>query len=56
MLQRIAEGLGNKEIAQALHIAPRTVESHRANLMKKLGVHKASSLVRLAVREELVAP
>ncbi len=56
VLQRIAEGLGNKEIAQALHISPRTVESHRASLMKKLGVHKASSLVRIAIREELVAP
>ena len=56
MLQQIAEGLGNKEIAEALHISPRTVESHRASLMKKLGVHKASGLVRIAIREELVAP
>jgi len=56
VLQRIAEGLGNKEIADVLHISPRTVESHRASLMKKLGVNKASSLVRLAIREELVAP
>ena len=56
VLQRIAEGLGNKEIAEALCISPRTVESHRASLMKKLGVHKASSLVRIAIREELVAP
>ena len=56
VLQRIAEGLSNKEIAEALHISPRTVESHRAKVMKKLGVHKASSLVRVAIREELVAP
>lgn len=56
VLQRIAEGLGNKEIACALHISPRTVESHRASLMKKLDVHKASSLVRIAIREEIVAP
>jgi DNA-binding NarL/FixJ family response regulator len=56
VLQRVAEGLGNKEIAEALSISPRTVESHRASLMKKLGVHKASSLVRIAIREELVAP
>jgi len=56
VLQRIAEGLANKEIAEALHISARTVESHRASLMKKLGVHKASGLVRIAIREELVAP
>ena len=56
VLQQIAEGLGNKEIAEALQISPRTVESHRASLMKKLGVHKASGLVRIAIREELVAP
>ena len=54
MLQQIAEGLGNREIAEALQISPRTVESHRASLMKKLGVHKASTLVRIAIREELV--
>ena len=56
VLQRIAEGLGNKETAAALHISPRTVESHRANLMKKLGIRNTSGLVRVAIREELVAP
>lgn len=56
VLGRIAEGLGNKEIADALRISPRTVESHRANLMRKLRVHKASSLVRIAIREELDVP
>jgi len=56
VLQRIAEGLSNKEVASALHISVRTVESHRASLMKKLGVHKSSSLVRFAIREDLVAP
>ena len=54
VLQQIAEGLGNREIAEALQISPRTVESHRASLMKKLGVHKASTLVRIAIREDLV--
>jgi DNA-binding NarL/FixJ family response regulator len=56
VLQRIAEGLTNKDIADALHISTRTVESHRANLMKKLDVHNASGLVRVAIREDLVAP
>jgi two-component system response regulator NreC len=56
VLQCVAEGLGNKEIAKELNISSRTVESHRAKLMKKLGVHNASSLVRVAIREDLVAP
>lgn len=56
VLQRIAEGQGSKEIAADLHVSQRTVESHRANLMRKLDVHKVSGLVRLAIREGLVAP
>ena len=56
VLQHIAEGRSTKEIAATLHISPRTAESHRASLMRKLEVHKVSSLVRIAIREELVAP
>ncbi len=56
VLQHIAEGRASKEIARVLHISPRTVDSHRSHLMRKLGVNKASSLVRIAIREELVAP
>jgi DNA-binding NarL/FixJ family response regulator len=56
VLQRIAEGLGSKEIASDLRLSRRTVESHRAHLMRKLGVHKTSALVRIAIREGLVAP
>jgi len=56
VLQHIAEGLGSKEIAGQLHLSSRTVDTHRANIMKKLGVHKTSGLVRFAIREGLVAP
>jgi len=56
ILQHIAEGLGSKEIAGQLHLSSRTVDTHRANIMKKLGVHKSSGLVRFAIREGLVAP
>lgn len=56
VLQLIADGQSNKEIAAELHISPRTAESHRASLMRKLGAHKVSSLVRIAIREELVSP
>ena len=56
VLQLIAEGMSSKEIAQQLDISVRTVESHRSNLMQKLGVHKASRLVRYAIREGLLLP
>jgi two-component system response regulator NreC len=56
ILQGIVEGLGSKEIAEQLCLSPRTVGTHRSNLMKKLGLHKTSALVRYAIREGLVAP
>jgi DNA-binding NarL/FixJ family response regulator len=56
ILQRLAEGLSAKEIGAELDISVRTVESHRASMMRKLGVHKAADLVRFAIREGLVAP
>ena len=56
VLQLIAEGYSSKEIAGMLGISLKTVESHRANLMDKLNIHKVSSLVRFAIRSGLVAP
>jgi len=55
VLQLVAEGLSSKEIATSLGISTRTVESHRANLMEKLDIHKISGLVRYAIREGLVS-
>lgn len=56
VLQLIAEGGSSKEIATQLGISTRTVESHRARLMEKLGIHKVSGLVRFAIREGLISP
>lgn len=56
ILQRIAEGQASKEIARELHLSQRTVECHRTHLMRKLGAHKLSTLVRIAIREGLLAP
>ncbi len=56
ILQRLAEGQSAKEIGKDLHISGRTAESHRANLMRKLNVKKTAGLVRIAIREGLVAP
>ncbi len=53
-LQLLAEGLSSKEIAQLMAVSVRTVESYRARLMEKLGLHKSAQLVRFAVREGLV--
>jgi len=54
VLRLIAEGLSAKEIAADLQISTKTVEAHRTSLMRKLGVRKATELVRYAVRHGLI--
>lgn len=54
VLTALAEGLGNKEIGERLSISPRTVDTHRTNLMRKLDTHSLAGLVRLAIRAGLV--
>jgi DNA-binding NarL/FixJ family response regulator len=56
VLQLIAEGNTNKDIAQQLDIDIKTVESHRLNLMKKLDLHGIAGLVRYAINIGLVQP
>lgn len=56
ILQLTAEGRGTKEIARLLRVSPRTIETHRANLMNKLNIHHTAGLVRFAVRVGLVPP
>jgi len=56
VLHLIAEGLSAKEVAVKLGISTKTVEAHRTSLMRKLGVRKATELVRYAVRHGLVEP
>ncbi len=55
VLQLIAEGHSSKAIAIRLKVSAKTVETHRANLMKQLGVHEVTGLVRYAVRMGLVS-
>jgi DNA-binding NarL/FixJ family response regulator len=50
----IAEGLANKEIADRLNVSVRTAEKHRQSVMDKLGVHKATELVKFAITHGLV--
>ena len=54
VLKAIAEGATNKEIGQQLHLSPRTVDAHRANIMKKLEIKKVTGLVRFALKTGLV--
>lgn len=56
VLQLIAEGLSAKEIGTELKISTKTVEAHRTSLMRKLGVRKATELVRYALRHGLIEP
>jgi DNA-binding NarL/FixJ family response regulator len=54
VLQLAAEGRGNPEIATRLAISVRTAETHRANLMRKLGLHNQTELVRDALRRGIL--
>lgn len=55
ILVLLAEGLGTKEIAYRLGLSSKTVETHRAQLMERLGVRDLASLVRYAVKTGLVS-
>jgi two-component system response regulator NreC len=56
VLQLIAEGKTNKEVAQILDLSLKTVDSHRCRLMEKLNVRGTAGLVRYAVRRGLIRP
>jgi DNA-binding NarL/FixJ family response regulator len=54
VLQLAAEGHSNPEIAEKLFISPRTAETHRTNLLRKLGLQTQTDLVRFAIRKGLI--
>jgi RNA polymerase sigma factor (sigma-70 family) len=54
VFQLVAEGLSSKEVGEVLHISPATVETHRAHLMEKLGIHSTAELVLCAVRKGVI--
>lgn len=55
IVQFLAEGKTNKEIAASLGISVRTIETHRANIMRKLNFNSLSELVRYAVRNKIIS-
>lgn len=54
VLKLIAEGNTNQEIADVLYLSRKTVESHRANIMRKLDLHDVTELVKYAIRKGLI--
>jgi two-component system, NarL family, response regulator NreC len=54
VLQMLAEGRSNKEVATLLDIGVSTVETHRANLMQKLNLHNTAEIVLYAVRKRII--
>ena len=54
IIQLIAEGNSNKAVAAALGISIKTADTHRTNLMRKLGIHSVSEIVRYAIRNKMI--
>jgi DNA-binding NarL/FixJ family response regulator len=56
IIKLLAEGYSNKQIADLLFLSTHTINTHRKNIMAKLGVNNAAGLVLFAVRENLISP
>jgi DNA-binding NarL/FixJ family response regulator len=55
VLQLLAEGRSNKEVATALNLSTATVETHRTHIMQKLDLHSAADIVLYAVRKKIIS-
>jgi len=56
LLSHLADGATNYEIADTLHISPKTVSRHRENIMKKLNLRNRTELVKFAIRKGIIKP
>ncbi|MBL4670334.1 MAG: response regulator transcription factor [Flavobacteriales bacterium] len=54
IIKAVSQGLTNKEIAEKLFISPRTADTHRTNIMRKLDLHNVAEIVRFAFQNKLV--
>jgi DNA-binding NarL/FixJ family response regulator len=54
VVQLLAEGHSSKKVGVALNISPKTVETHRANIMQKIDCHSVAGLVRYAIRNRII--
>jgi two-component system response regulator NreC len=50
----VAEGYTNPQIAEMLHVSPKTVDGHRTRLMSKLDLHNRTEVVKYALRKQLI--
>jgi DNA-binding NarL/FixJ family response regulator len=55
VLQSVAEGKTNQEVADALFISIKTVETHKTNILEKLGLRNTAELVRYAIKNEIIS-
>ena len=55
VLELLADGRTAKEIASRLNLSPKTIETHRQNIMEKLGISNTAELVKYAIREGLTS-
>lgn len=55
ILQLLAEGRSNKDVASTLNLSPNTVETHRTRIMQKLDLHNSADIVLYAVRKKIIA-
>ena len=55
VLQLLAQGKSNKEVAQVLSLSPHTVETHRTHFMQKLGLHNTAEIVIYAMRKKIIS-
>jgi DNA-binding NarL/FixJ family response regulator len=56
IIRLIADGFSNKEIADKLFLSPHTVNTHRKNIMHKLGVNNTAGIVIFAIKKEIISP
>lgn len=54
ILKHIVDGMNSREIAEKLELSVRTVDNHRANMMRKLNVRNAAEMVKLAIEQKLI--
>jgi DNA-binding NarL/FixJ family response regulator len=55
VMQLLAEGMSNKEVATLLDLSVKTVQTHRANIMRKLNLHSLGQLIHYAIRNGIIA-
>ena len=53
-MRLVADGLSSREIADELGLSIKTVDTHRANIREKLGIHSSAKLIKYAIREGIV--